>query len=253
MLWMKKMKKILLGLLLSYLPVTQIYASTDIDIVNQSIDDSKTFLDLSDTLIDKEFDAAQYMLASKNIELVPGHFFVIVDRGVNQLLMIIYPHSKDEWELIASSHVSTGKPGRKEHFKTPTGVFQLDGSILDYRAEGTFNQNHIRGIGLKGSRVWDFGWQTTEDWRTQTDTMKIRMEMHATDPANLEYRIGRADSEGCIRIPSKINKLLDINGILDQHPNDLVQEGDRAWKALLGKNHKYLQSAGDTVIIVDVK
>jgi hypothetical protein len=52
-------------------------------------------------------------------------------------------------------------------FPTPVGLFLHTADILDYRALGTFNENHIRGLGLKGMRVWDFGWQTAEKgWNT---------------------------------------------------------------------------------------
>ena len=36
--------------------------------------------------------------------------------------------------------------------------------------QGTFNENHIRGLGLKGMRVWDFGWQwATKGWRADKE------------------------------------------------------------------------------------
>lgn len=201
--------------------------------------------------IDAEYAAAASMLDAKGVPERPGHLMVIVDRGPQQLLMVVYPQADGGWRLIASSHISTGKPGRREHFKTPTGVFTLDGSILDYRAQGTFNENHIRGIGLKGSRVWDFGWQTTTDWRTNTDTMQIRMEMHATDPVLTRY-FGHPASEGCIRIPAEMNRLIDRYGVLDEHPNESAMSGSASWKQVLGKDHHYINQAGDTMVIVDV-
>lgn len=176
---------------------------------------------------------------------------VVVDRSVKQTIMVVRREAEAQWGLLYFGHVSTGKPGRKEHFVTPTGVFPLDGHILDYRAEGTYNENHIRGIGLKGSRVWDFGWQDTQDWRTSGHSIKIRMEMHATDPANLEHRIGRADSEGCIRIHADLNRVLDLYGVLDAAPNQMAQEGDAAWKQLLGRDHRYIEAAGNTLVVVD--
>ena len=84
-----------------------------------------------------------------------------VDRAANQQTIWVLVSSPGKWTVIGGTLVSTGKPGRKEHFKTPIGTFLNDGAILGYRAEGTFNENHVRGLGLKGMRVWDFGWQTT--------------------------------------------------------------------------------------------
>lgn len=249
------MKKILLTCLLS-LPLHALAVDlpqTDIKSELNLLDnyDSNFFIDLNDEEIQKEFEYTASFLKSHNFQITPHHLFIIVDRGPKQLLMVVYPETESDWTLVKASHVSTGKPGRKEHFKTPTGIYIYDGDILGYRALGTFNENHIRGIGLKGSRVWDFGWQTTEDWRSHTNTMKIRMEMHATDPANLEHRLGRPDSEGCIRIPSGMNKFLDTFGVLDEKTNSLALSGDRRWSSLLGPSHKYLSIAGSDFIIID--
>jgi hypothetical protein len=38
-------------------------------------------------------------------------------------------------------------------------VFAYSLDNPDYRSKGTYNKNHIRGYGLRGLRVFDFGWQ----------------------------------------------------------------------------------------------
>lgn len=195
---------------------------------------------------------ANKQLNQNNIQITQTQLGIIVDRGISQQTISIVLMSPDinDWQFIGQTHVSTGKPGRKEHFKTPTGVFKIDGSILGYRALGTFNENHIRGNGIKGMRVWDFGWQTTEDWRTKGATMDIRMEMHATDPANLAKRFGRPDSEGCIRIPGDLNKFIDQYGILDKNV-EYKAITSKSSKALLGGNHQETGFSGEFLIIVD--
>src|SRR4051794_28796337 len=91
---------------------------------------------------------------------------LIVDRNpAVQEMLVVGAFPGKPWEVIGATHVSTGKPGRKEHFLTPVGVFRNTTGILGYRAEGTRNENGIRGLGTKGMRVWDFGWQQTDDWR----------------------------------------------------------------------------------------
>ena len=133
-----------------------------------------------------------------------------------QELRIILARPERPWEVIGGSKVSTGQVGRHGYFLTPVGVFLHTADILDYRALGTFNENHIRGLGLKGMRVWDFGWQTAEKgWNAQEETGEIRLLMHATDPDYLEQRLGRPASKGCIRIPATMNRFLDIHGVLD--------------------------------------
>ncbi|WP_227323003.1 L,D-transpeptidase [Acidisoma silvae] len=187
-----------------------------------------------------------------------GHFFVrrpqlvlVVDRALKgQTLSVTLAQPDGDWVILGTRSVSTGKPGRKEHFKTPVGVLLNDGSELGYRAQGTYNENHIRGLGVKGMRVWDFGWQTSDDWRTPGATMQVRVEMHATDPAVLAARLGRADSEGCIRLPEAVNRFLDRHGIIDADIEKLG-ETDNGYRALLSPYLTPTALAGVAVIVVD--
>ncbi len=177
---------------------------------------------------------------------------LVVDRSarVQRLwVAVAYPGPRP-WDVLGAVSVSTGKPGRKEHFRTPVGVFANDATILGYRAEGTYNEHHIRGIGVRGMRVWDFGWQTTNDWRTPGALMAVRMEMHATDPAALEPRLGRWDSEGCIRIPSRFNVYLDHAGLIDAKLRDAART-DRRFAALLPKDAAPSPLAGAMLVVID--
>ena len=228
-----------------YIPQDSSPVIDGMDAIQTYIDNSKSFY------VDNPDSVNLRSTIARQTGAKPQGFFLIVDRSISSQTMDLMYAQNNEWYYITSTHVSTGKPGRKEHFKTPTGVFIYNGDIMGYRALGTYNQNHIRGIGLKNSRVWDFGWQSTEDWKTPGATTQIRMEMHATDPANLEHRIGRPDSEGCIRIHADVNKLLDEYGILDHDTNMDAQSGDNGWASLLGSHHHFLNSAGNTLIIID--
>ncbi len=153
----------------------------------------------------------------------------MVDRDPSvQQLRIILARPDAPWQVIGGSKVSTGQAGRHGYFITPVGVFLHTDGILDYRALGTFNENHIRGLGLKGMRVWDFGWQTAErGWGVDRDTVEIRLEMHATDPEYLEQRLGRPASEGCVRVPATMNRFLDVHGVLDADYERAAQEDPR--------------------------
>lgn len=203
-------------------------------------------------------ERAQLLLSLAGKMAAADHFVVrrpqlvlIVDRSPHgQTLSITLAQPDGPWEILGTRAVSTGKPGRREHFKTPVGVLLNDGAELGYRAQGTYNENHIRGLGVKGMRVWDFGWQTSEDWRTPGATMQVRVEMHATDPAVLAQRLGRADSEGCIRIPGPLNVFLDRHGIIDADIERLAMQ-DAGYRALLSRQLQPTPLAGDAVIVVD--
>ena len=181
---------------------------------------------------------------------------LVVDRApaVQLMWFVLSDPARHDLTPLGMVAVSTGRPGRKEHFRTPVGIFRNDGQIYGYRALGTKNEYGIRGNGDKGMRVWDFGWQTTEDWRRRDALAVVRLEMHATDPAFLESRLGQADSEGCIRIPARVNSFIDHHGLLDRQL-DLMVRNDapnaRAVRALLGAEHTPGPLQGDRIVVVD--
>ena len=153
--------------------------------------------------------------------------------------------------MIGGTRVSTGQVGRFDYYITPVGVFRHTDSILDYRAEGTFNENHIRGLGLKGMRVWDFGWQTAgKGWRADREQGPMRLLMHATDPANLEYRIGRPASKGCIRVPAAVNKFMDHHGVLDAD-YERAAKVDPTFRAVLPRDRVPTPLAGNALVVID--
>ena len=196
--------------------------------------------------------AAHDMLKAASVVVDAPQVILVVDRSpkVQRLWTVAAYPDGDAWIVAGEVRVSTGKPGRKEHFRTPVGVFENGTAVLGYRAQGTYNENHILGNGTRGMRVWDFGWQTTDDWRTPGALMGIRLEMHATDPTVLEPRLGRADSEGCIRIPTKFDSFLDRHGLIDAELRDAAQT-DRRFAALLPKDATPSPLAGQLVVVVD--
>ena len=125
---------------------------------------------------------------------------LVVDRApMVQCLWFVLARPEDRTLMpLGMVAVSTGRPGRKEHFRTPVGIFVSTGQIYGYRAQGTKNEHGIRGNGEKGMRVWDFGWQTTEDWRRKGAVAVVRLEMHATDPTFLEARLGQGEVQELI-------------------------------------------------------
>jgi hypothetical protein len=195
---------------------------------------------------------ARQAIDTAHITLQRPQLLVVVDRNPRvQRLMLIVANPYGPWQAIGGSKVSTGEAGVRGAFITPTGVFVHNGDILDYRALGTFNENHIRGLGLKGARVWDFGWQTTEKgWGPPGETAEIRMLLHATDPAYLESLLGKPASQGCVRIPAAMNRFLDFHGVLDRDYEQLARY-DPAYAAVLLPDRDPSTLAGDKLVIVD--
>ncbi len=180
---------------------------------------------------------------------------VVVDRNPRvQQLAVVLAMPEGEWQVVGGTEVSTGSTGRYDHYVTPCGVFRLTDEILGYRAEGTLNENGIRGLGVKGMRVWDFGWQVAmKGWNAgpgKPDRIPIRLMMHATDPDKLEQRIGHPASQGCIRIPAAMNRFLDRHGVLDaEYERSAVT--DARFRALLLAARTPSPLAGNTLVVVD--
>jgi hypothetical protein len=195
---------------------------------------------------------ARAMLAAHGTPIGRAQVLVVVDRNpLVQQLALIVAQPDAAWVMLGGTHVSTGQPNRHGYYMTPTGVFLHDGSVLDYRAQGTFNENHIRGLGVKGMRIWDFGWQWADKgWLHTGERGQIRLLMHATDPAYLARRIGRPASEGCVRVPADMNRFMDRHGVLDADYQQMATY-DAAYRAILSDNADPTPLAGDTLVVVD--
>lgn len=192
-----------------------------------------------------EFTASPYRITSPQL-------VIAVDRNpAVQQLRIIFAQPDGPWQVIGGGKVSTGRTGRRDYYITPTGVFLHSDAILDYRALGTYNENHIRGLGIKGMRVWDFGWQPAQKgWRGDGEEGDIRLLMHATDPDVLEPRLGHPDSKGCVRISALMNVFLDRHGVLDA---DYLRDApdDRAAAAVLAADGDPSPFAGRYMVVFD--
>nr|WP_315430651.1 L,D-transpeptidase [uncultured Albidiferax sp.] len=192
----------------------------------------------------------EHALTETTLAGLAGQSFVLVDRSPQvQAAMVLVRKRAGGWHWLGATAVSTGKTGTFEHFLTPLGVFAHTLENPDFRAEGSFNKNHIRGYGLRGRRVFDFGWQLAERGWGKGGTSKMRLQMHATDPQRLEPRLGRVASEGCIRIPATLNVFLDVHGILDADYEAAVAMGKKLW--VLNTHRQTIHWPGRNMVIVD--
>lgn len=182
-------------------------------------------------------------------ELLP-QYTLLVDRSPKvQAAFVYWGPAEDSWQFIGASPVSTGRVGSYDHFLTPLGVFEHTPDNMDYRAEGTFNELGIRGYGVRGMRVFDFGWVMAErGWGTPGQSL-MRLQMHATDPDVLDRWLGQAASKGCIRIPASLNILLDRYGILDAEYEKAQAAGENLW--ILRANRQPTPWAGRYLVVVD--
>ena len=103
--------------------------------------------------------------------------------------------------------------------------------------------------GEKGLRIYDFGWQPVpKGWGSGTAT-RMRLRMHATDPDLLERRLGSAQSQGGIRIPATLNRLLDRYGLLDAEYEQAARDGRPS--GVLDPQREPVAFPGRYLIVVD--
>ena len=180
--------------------------------------------------------------------LVAPEFLVVVNRHAKVQSMSVVLTDGKIIHYIGSAKVSTGDLNRKKYFATPIGLFENKREYGNYRAQGTKNENGIRGFGKKGMRVFDFGWQdSVASWGARGPA-SIRLLIHATDPDVLEARLGATASQGCVRIQTGVNVFLDEYGVLDK--NYLPSATDApGW--VLSKKKKFDKYEGRYMIVME--
>lgn len=171
-------------------------------------------------------------LQAAGADLTASQYFVYADRnpGAQLLILAFYDAAGQRVVLLGADLISSGKlrPG-EDSFITPVGVFEHLPENWGYRAEGTKNSKGWRGLGARGSRVWDFGYQQApRQFRQGVYDSQMRLLMHATDPDLGEPRLGGPDSKGCVRVSAAANAFLDRRSILDRHYEQIaVTDKDR--------------------------
>ncbi|WP_296905851.1 L,D-transpeptidase [Polaromonas sp.] len=194
----------------------------------------------------------QGALAKAQITLALPQFIVLVDRSPNVQAALLYWGSDERgWGFIGATPVSTGLPGRYEHFLTPLGVFDHSMANPDFRAEGTKNKLGFRGYGVKGMRIYDFGWVESPRGWGDGAMGTLRLQMHSTDPVLAAPRLGTAQSEGCVRIPATLNAFIDRHALLDEDYERAVASGDHLW--VLRKDRTPTASPGRYMVVVDTQ
>jgi hypothetical protein len=193
----------------------------------------------------------QLSLDAHTLGNLSGEYVVLVDRNENVQALFVYFRATpaESWQLIGAAPVATGRPGQFDHFVTPLGVFEHTPNNMDYRAEGTMNQNGIRGYGAHDMRIFDLGWAEGERGWGKGGVSPMRFQMHATDPQKLEPLLGIRHSKGCVRIPASLNTFLDHYGILDAEYEQLVDAGHPLW--VLHANRVVTPWAGRYIVVVD--
>ncbi|WP_246278879.1 L,D-transpeptidase [Paraburkholderia ultramafica] len=196
-------------------------------------------------------DRLKAALGANVLGNLSGEYVALVDRNANVQALLIYFRATpaDNWQMIGASPVATGRPGEFDHFITPLGVFEHTPANMDFRSEGTQNENHIRGYGKRDMRIFDLGWAQGERGWGKGGMSQMRFQMHATDPDRLEPLLGIRHSKGCVRIPASLNAFLDHYGILDAEYAALVDSGQSLW--VLKSDRQIVPWAGRYIVVVD--
>ncbi|WP_246290859.1 L,D-transpeptidase [Paraburkholderia fynbosensis] len=196
-------------------------------------------------------DRLETALEADTLGSLSGEYVVLVDRNANVQALLIYFRAvpADAWQMIGASPVATGRPGEFDHFITPLGVFEHTPANMDFRSEGTQNENHIRGYGKRDMRIFDLGWAQGERGWGKGGVSQMRFQMHSTDPDRLEPLLGIRHSKGCVRMPASLDAFLDHYGILDAEYATLIDSGKSLW--VLKSDRQITPWAGRYIVVVD--
>ncbi len=189
------------------------------------------------------------LLADK--DLAP-QYVVLVDRNPFIQAVTIYWMAPDRtFHFIGASPASTGKPGRFDHFITPTGIFEHTIANPDFRAEGTRNENGILGYGRRGMRVYDFGWQQAE--RGWGWAAKPPCASRCTLPTPSSWRSDSALSspKAASASPPTLNTFIDRHAILDADYEQAMASGQTFW--VLSQTREPTPWSGRYLVIVDTE
>jgi hypothetical protein len=182
-------------------------------------------------------------------ELAP-QYFLLVDRDpIVQAAFVYWLAPLGSWRFVGATPVSTGFAGGYEYFITPLGIYEHTLANPDFRAQGTRNKLGVRGYGVRGMRVYDFGWIEAERTWDKRGRSPMRLQIHATDPDLLENQLGRPRSRGCIRIPAMLNQFLDRRGLLDAEYEQALRQGRHLW--VLRADREPVADAGKYLVIID--
>lgn len=184
----------------------------------------------------------------QNPEITSSQYLIYADRNPREQNIYICFYDADRKDIIfvGGTKISTGNGNRHgDFFETPAGFFDNDPKILGYRALGTKNKKGWMGLGVKKSRVWDFGWQKTVKYG---HSCEIRLLMHATDPNFGEPRLGSIDFKGCVRLSNKMAAFIDHFGFIDRK---YEESQDRTRRALLAPGRRPVQNAGSFLLVGD--
>lgn len=188
--------------------------------------------------------------AIAGIVLEAPQFVLMIDRSpVVQAAFILFLDAASVWHMVAATPAATGRPGAYEYFLTPLGVFAHTTDNMDYRALGTRNALGVRGYGVKGMRVYDFGWVPAERGWGKGGVSPMRLQVHATDPDLLEHLLGAPRSKGCIRIPASLNVMLDRYGVLDADYDAALAQGRSL--PVLRTDREPVGDAGRYLVVVE--
>ena len=175
---------VLAGVLLGQAAYAADAAVQELDVQFARQVDRRLELPLSDQ--GRYIGLVQQALAQAGLHMLQAQTVLVADRNpfIQAAFLLLLTGSGD-WHWVGATAVSTGKPGSFDHFITPRGVFLHSPDNPDYRAAGTYNENHIRGYGVRNMRVFDFGWQIAERGWGDGGSSPMRLAAHATDPERL--------------------------------------------------------------------
>jgi hypothetical protein len=191
----------------------------------------------------------QAALLRADISLITPQYLLVIDRNPYvQVSLLAWRSAQGEFRWIGVSPVSTGIPGFLNHFETPTGVFAHTLTNPDFRSDGAATDDASCTYGPKGMRVFDFGLHKAPRGWGDGALASMRLQMHS-DFDTVEFRLGVAQTRGCIHIPESLNRFLDRYGVIDAEYEQAARE--RRTPSVLDPRRQTVSDPGRYLIVID--
>src|SRR5450830_1360210 len=98
------------------------------------------------------------LLANEGVPVTEPQFLLLVDRSARvQAALLLWGAAGRGWHLVGAVPVSTGLPGKFEHFVTPLGVLLIRPKTRTFvpRGPGTSLVSAVTAARECGSMIWD--------------------------------------------------------------------------------------------------
>jgi len=196
-------------------------------------------------------------------------YFSVVNLKKQIYTILLYVKKEDKLYLIGSDLISSGnknkevevKYGDDHYFDTPTGLYEVK---KGWRSKGKYKDINktVQSFGKKDRFIFYIGKMTKQRYNSFNHGVKIKNQknynlindtlnfaMHSYNTKNKNFKFGKKESHGCVRMSDELNQFLDKNLVL--HKNFFNNNKWKLKNSKKPKDIKNIRLKGAYILIID--